>query len=88
MEEKSLRDHEEKSCRRDWAIMDEPPCSSNHARATMKEKSWRTSHGQEIMASRRHSGCNQEVPRDPQEALRGTQEAPRPPRRPGKAQDR
>jgi hypothetical protein len=50
----------------------------------MKEKSGRTSHGREIMASRRHSGGTQEVSRDPQEAPRGNQEAPRPPRRPGK----
>ena len=66
---------QEKSCRRDRAIMDEPPWSSNHAGAIMKEKSGRTSHGREIMASRRHSGGTQEVPRDPQEAPRGTQEA-------------
>ena len=86
---------QEKSCRRDRAIMDEPPWSSNHAGAIMKEKSGRTSHGREIMASRRHSGGTQEVSRDPQEAPggtqeapRGTQEAPRPTRRPGKAQDR
>ena len=64
--------------------MDEPPWSSNHAGAIMKEKSGRRSHGREIMASRRHSGGTQEIPRDPQEAPRGTQEAPRPPRRPGK----
>ena len=68
---------QEKSCRRDRAIMDEPPWSSNHAGAIMKEKSGRTSHGREIMASRRHSGGTQEVSRDPQEAPRGTQEAPR-----------
>ena len=75
---------QEKSCRRDRAIMDDPPWSSNHAGAIMKEKSGRTSHGREIMASRRHSGGTQEVSRDPQEAPRGNQEAPRPPRRPGK----
>ena len=61
--------------------MDEPPWSSNHAGASMKEKSGRTSHGREIMASRRHSGGTQEVSRDPQEAPRGNQEAPK--RHPG-----
>ena len=47
----------------------------------MKEKSGRTSHGREIMASRRHSGGTQEVSRDPQEAPRVNQEATR--RHPG-----
>ena len=57
----------------------------------MKEKSGRTSHGRDIIASKRHSGGTQEAPRrsrDPQEAPRGNQEAARPPRKPGKAQDR
>ena len=72
---------QEKSCRRDQAIIDEPPWSSNHAGAIMKEKSGRRSHGREIMASKRHSGGTQEVSRDPQEAHRGNQEATR--RHPG-----
>ena len=64
--------------------MDDPPWSSNHAGAIMKEKSGRTSHGRDIIASRRHSGGTQEVSRDPQEALRGNQEATR--RQPGGTQ--
>ena len=68
---------QEKSCRRDRAIMDEPPWSSHHAGAIMKETSGRTTHGRDIIASRRHSGGTQECSRDPQEAPRGNQEAPR-----------
>ena len=75
---------QEKSCRRDRAIMDEPPWSSNHARAIMKEKSGRTSHGREIMAFRRHSGGIQEVSGNLQEVSRDNQEESRPPRKPGK----
>ena len=67
---------QEKSCRRDRAIMDEPPWSSNHAGAIMKEKSGRTSHGRDIMASRRRSGGTQEVSRDPRRHPEATRRHP------------